>query len=279
MATAVNIIADHIIKNVSRAKPLFVALQGPQGSGKSYLTAQLQGYLSSAPHSLRVVTLSIDDLYLPHKQLRELSDSHPNNILWKGRGLPGTHDIELGIPRFEKSLNDDESGVVVSPPKVDVVVMEGWCMGFGAITEEEINNIWTDVWMQERKKLGMNQEQGGIQTEDILMVNGRLGAYSKIWNFFDIWVQIKPAILSGPSFPSRYSLVYKWRLQQEHTMRAANGGRGMSDQDVKIFVDRYIPGYVFFGDDFKDRKSRGWPGSSLAIIIDETRNVMDVERF
>lgn len=30
-------------------------------------------------------------------------------------------------------------------------------------------------------------------------------------------------------------------------MKARNGGTGMSDNQVKAFVDRYIPGYVFFG--------------------------------
>jgi len=29
-----------------------------------------------------------------------------------------------------------------------------------------------------------------------------------------------------------YEFIYKWRLQQEHSMKANNGGRGMSDEEV-----------------------------------------------
>lgn len=28
-------------------------------------------------------------------------------------------------------------------------------------------------------------------------------------------------------------LIYKWRLHQEHEMKAKNGGQGMSDEQVK----------------------------------------------
>ena len=38
------------------------------------------------------------------------------------------------------------------------------------------------------------------------------------------------------STQSRYSIVYKWRLEQELYMKAHNGGRGMSDSAVKSFV-------------------------------------------
>ena len=32
---------------------------------------------------------------------------------------------------------------------------------------------------------------------------------------------------------SKFSVVYKWRLEQEHYMKASNGGIGMSDDAVK----------------------------------------------
>lgn len=51
------------------------------------------------------------------------------------------------------------------------------------------------------------------------------------------------------------------------------------------FVDRYIPGYVFFGDGPTigfggDAQARpAWIGRSLCLHIDESRSVVDVERF
>jgi len=29
-----------------------------------------------------------------------------------------------------------------------------------------------------------------------------------------------------------YEFIYEWRLQQEHNMKAKNGGRGMTDEQV-----------------------------------------------
>ena len=39
--------------------------------------------------------------------------------------------------------------------------------------------------------------------------------------------QIKPP----DEFP--YAYIYKWRLQQEHHMKAKNGGKGMTDEQVE----------------------------------------------
>ena len=33
-----------------------------------------------------------------------------------------------------------------------------------------------------------------------------------------------------------YDYIYKWRLQQEHNMKAANGGKGMTDEQVEKYV-------------------------------------------
>lgn len=43
--------------------------------------------------------------------------------------------------------------------------------------------------------------------------------------------QIKPVL--SESHDSSYSVIYRWRLEQEHYMKASNGGRGMSDVAVK----------------------------------------------
>ena len=53
------------------------------------------------------------------------------------------------------------------------------------------------------------------------------------------------------------------------------------------FVDRYIPGYVFFGDGptggFTDNSVKQtwcrWLGNSLRIVISETREVIEVQAF
>ncbi|KAJ7287232.1 P-loop containing nucleoside triphosphate hydrolase protein [Mycena rebaudengoi] len=294
--SALQPLVRHVLHAVSTTRPLFLALQGPQGSGKSYLSALLVNELRS--HTLKVALLSLDDIYLPHTGLVSLAETHPDNALWRGRGQPGTHDVALGIevltklrdgrsveiPRFEKSLFDGEGdrlpagsdgAVVVSPP-VDVVILEGWCVGFYPLSLDEIDKRWDGAWSEERKHLGMGD---AVRRQDVLDVNEKLKEYLAMWNFFDVFVQLQPA--PSPD-ESPLSVIYKWRLEQEHNMKARNGGKGMSDSGVKAFVDRYIPGYVFFGDGptvgFESQSPR-WIGKSLQIRIDHSRVVVDTKSF
>jgi len=303
-------ICSHVLHHLARHRqltaarpipPLFVGVQGPQGSGKSYLSNRLKQVLSGPPHSLSVVVLSIDDLYLPHDGLVALAHAHPQNALLKGRGQPGTHDVKLGtkilhqlqrineenssevnLPIFEKSLHGGEGDrlqetVVVHGP-VDVVVMEGWCLGFYSSTGEEIDRRWSEPVE------GLDQDffrSKGFRKEDVVDVNERLKAYLPWWDFFNVFVQVKPA----EAHP--YIHIYKWRLQQEHYMKASNGGKGMTDEQVAAFIDRYIPGYVFFGDGVTrgmlledgSRKMPPWAGNGLQVQIDEKRNVVETRVF
>ncbi|PFH52122.1 hypothetical protein AMATHDRAFT_140877 [Amanita thiersii Skay4041] len=295
----IDLISSRILAQlkVLQHRPLFVALQGPQGSGKTYAANLLRGHLSAPPHNLHVAILSIDDLYLPHSALRSLADSNPHNCLWNGRGQPGTHDIDLGVrvfeslrdgvsdvelPRFDKSLHNGEgdrlpmdgNGVVVKqPPCLDVVILEGWCVGFYPISSEELERRWQNQWKQERKLLGL-EENEVARLGDIVEVNEKLRDYVRLWNFIDLFIQIKPVEYLASQHTSQYSIIYKWRLEQEHYMKAMNGGRGMSDKSVKTFVDRYIPGYVFFGERAPDETVHTepkWVGKGLTIFIDEDR--------
>ncbi|KAF9485999.1 P-loop containing nucleoside triphosphate hydrolase protein [Pholiota conissans] len=211
--TTVELIAQHIVNHLASQKPLFIAIQGPQGSGKSYTTAQVQKILQSPPHLLRVVVFSLDDLYLPHEDLVSLAASHPQNVLWQGRGQPGTHDVELGVkilrslkqgigtvelPRFDKSLYSGEgdrlpldgSGIVIEqPPTVDVVIFEGWCVGFRSISQDDLLLRWNGIWREEREKLSLTENQMG-RLEDIEAVNEKLNDYDQLWEFFDCFIQV-----------------------------------------------------------------------------------------
>ena len=73
--------------------PLVVGINGAQGSGKSTLTKILSMLLSQG-FDKNVVSISIDDLYLTRAERQQLAeDIHP---LFLTRGVPGTHDVELG---------------------------------------------------------------------------------------------------------------------------------------------------------------------------------------
>ncbi|KAI8973961.1 P-loop containing nucleoside triphosphate hydrolase protein [Trametes punicea] len=283
--------------------PLIIGVQGPQGSGKTYLTSILRDVLQGPPHNLSVAVLSLDDLYLPHDGLIKLAALHPDNALLRGRGQPGTHDVPLGtellnklkrinasdgppaeveLPSFDKSLFNGEGdraprGTIVRPP-VDVVLFEGWCVGFYPVSKEEVERRYA----QPVQGLGDDfLQRKGYRLEDVLDVNERLKSYLFWWDLFDAFIQIKPP----EEHP--YTYIYKWRLQQEHNMKAQNGGKGMTDEQVEKFVDRYIPGYVFFGHGVLEgyeevpgkRKTPPWSGHGLQIQIGENREVLHVGKY
>lgn len=86
--------------------------------------------------------------------------ANPGNAVLKVRGNAGTHDLELGtrtlsalcsavspdvtvaVPRYDKSQHggrgdraDSSTWPVVSGP-LDVVLFEGWMLGFAAVTDQ-----------------------------------------------------------------------------------------------------------------------------------------------
>ncbi|CCL99232.1 uncharacterized protein FIBRA_01247 [Fibroporia radiculosa] len=307
---AVQLMLKHVLKELARHKttftatnmctPLMVGVQGPQGSGKTFLTSRLRDLLISAPHSLSVAVLSIDDLYLPHDQLVALAAVNPDNALLRGRGQPGTHDVSLGteilrklkdinnsseevlLPQFDKSLYDGEGDRVAEGTPVrrhlDIVIMEGWCMGFYPISAEEIDRRW------ENPVDGLGEhffQARGFRKDDVKDVNERLRGYLAWWDSFDAFIQVKPE----DAHP--YVHIYEWRRQQEHHMKALNGGRGMTDSQVEAFVDRYIPGYVFFGDGVAqgelnvlgEKQQPPWLQHGLRIEINEMREVVSSSTF
>lgn len=222
LAAKVHAMSSHVLQQLKRHRgdsvtqatpPLFVAVQGPQGSGKTFLTSRLRDALTAPPHSLSVAVLSIDDLYLPHAQLVAVGQSNPHNKLLQGRGQPGTHDVKLGsqilaqlkrineqtdsrstvkIPSFDKSLfagegDRVEKGTVVCAP-VDVVMLEGWCVGFYPSTREEIDRRW------EVPVPGLGEDffgRRGFRKDDVLEVNEKLKELLEWWSFFDAFIQVR----------------------------------------------------------------------------------------
>ncbi|KAF7321589.1 hypothetical protein MKEN_00679900 [Mycena kentingensis (nom. inval.)] len=157
-------------------------------------------------------------------------------------------------------------------PPVDVVLLEGWCVGFCPISDEELHSRWDGAWTKERRRLGLGAE---VRKEHVQAANEVLKGYIELWDMFDVFIQLKPCASENEESP--FSIVYKWRQEQEHNMKALNGGRGMDDIAVKRFVDRYIPGYVFFGDGpeigFNGVVPR-WKGNFLRLSIDIDRHIV-----
>jgi D-glycerate 3-kinase len=132
--------------------PIILGISGLQGSGKSTWASKIVEILTSQ-HRLQTITISLDDLYKKHDDLVAQRDQDPDNKLYRTRGQPGTHEEqlaakffdelrqyqgegELKIPSFDKSKFNGEgdraapSDWPVISSKPDVIVFEGWCVGF-----------------------------------------------------------------------------------------------------------------------------------------------------
>ena len=170
-------------------------------AGSNHVQASsLADTVRSAPHNIPTVVLSIDDFYLKHDDQLTLARSHPDNPLIQHRGQPSTHDIPLAesvfsrlksnlpvkLPQYDKSrfngLGDraDEAewkeGNVDASNKIQIVIFEGWCVGFMALPDKEVRKAWNCT----RESIARDHYVGRIawnRLEDLLFVNDALKQY------------------------------------------------------------------------------------------------------
>jgi D-glycerate 3-kinase len=240
-------LADHISQcHQRRQQTLVVGINGAQGTGKSTLSELLRRLLLA--RNLSCVVLSIDDLYLTRAQRSELArDVHP---LLQTRGVPGTHDLALGLsllaalksattdtqvelPQFNKAQDDRRPSQdwKVHQGPVHVIVIEGWCVGAQptSLAGEPINCL-------EQEQDADGRWRGFIEQQ--------LLDYQCLFSQFDLLVMLKA--------PSMESIV-EWRTLQEQklqTRTAGEVGSGevgvgevtsgiMSDAELRWFIMHY----------------------------------------
>lgn len=219
-------------------RTLLIGINGAQGSGKSTMSAAL-ALLLQRVHGLQTLVLSIDDLYLTRAERMRLAETvHP---LFATRGVPGTHNVWLGIdlirrlqqadadseiavPVFDKAGDDrrPEADWPVHRGRVDVILFEGWCVGTPpqdtAALAEAVNELET------------GEDGEGIWRRH---VNDCLaGAYRELFAMLDYFI-----LLKVPDFDT----VFAWRgLQEEKLRRAAPEGERLMDRAA---LERFIRHY------------------------------------
>jgi len=227
-----------------------LAVTGLQGSGKSTWSSKIVEAIRAL--GLAAQTISLDDLYLPHEGLVKLRESHPNNTLLRTRGQPGTHDINLAkwffnqfydktrheilYPVFDKSKFDGEGDRLSESQwsrsgPVDVLVFEGWCLGFQPLSSAELEYAWktSKKYLAEHESTDLSVHTVAEHSlSDIFYVNDQLETYCETFmgpQHWDFLVHLDTDDLQN---------VYTWRLQQEHDMRGVKG-MGMTDDMVIDF--------------------------------------------
>ncbi|MAY35908.1 MAG: hypothetical protein CMN84_07390 [Spongiibacteraceae bacterium] len=216
--------------------PLFIGINGCQGSGKSTLADFIAAV--QAMRGRRVAVLSIDDFYLTRRERKQLAHSvHP---LLQTRGVPGTHDLALALqtvdsllslspgdtiqlPRFDKSCDDraPQSQWPTIDGPVDMVILEGWCVGS---RPQSANELTTPI-----NALEENEDSDGRWRQ---FVNDSLKNYQQLFERLHTMVMLK-----APDF----SCVYRWRLEQEQKLAALrpDGSGVMSAEEIARFIQHY----------------------------------------
>jgi D-glycerate 3-kinase len=219
-------------------KGSLIGINGCQGSGKTTLARRLQDQLRQG--GLRALVLSIDDLYLTRAEREHLGQQvHP---LLRTRGVPGTHDVALGlrlldtlrrpgscrVPRFIKAIDDraPESDWPAVTTPVDVILFEGWCV---ATPPQDPAALREPVNALERQEDADGAWRG--------YVNTRLATdYPRLFARLDGLI-----FLQAPDF----DCVHRWRLQQERgnnareLARAAEQSRLMDAGQLQRFIQHY----------------------------------------
>ena len=243
----------------ARREPLVVGLTGGQGSGKSTLAAKLPDAM--AAQGLRATVLSLDDIYLTKAERQRLArEVHP---LFATRGVPGTHDVDLGVevmtdlregretlvPSFDKAADDrrPRDEWQRKEGRFDVIVFEGWCVGARPQPPRALQSPVNEL---ERER-----DPDGVWRR---YANGALaGPYREL--FDPIGFQ---ALLLAPGFDA----ILGWREQQEHAL-IKRGGRGQSDAELAVFVQYYERLTRWMAEEM--------PGRAAAVAaLDADRNVV-----
>ena len=197
-------------------KVFFIGINAPQGAGKTTLCSLMQEVLL-CEFNLNSVALSLDDFYKPRDE--RMVFARQNHPLFTTRGVPGTHDVQLAIntiqslvrlkpgdrttiPRFDKSADDrsNQNNWTQIKKPVDIVLLEGWCLGAEPQSEQEL-----------LAPINSLEQEEDINASWRSQINSQLaGIYQELFSLMDFWIYFKP-----PTFGT----VCAWRQEQELKLR------------------------------------------------------------
>ncbi|KAI1363026.1 putative Uridine/cytidine kinase [Xylaria arbuscula] len=259
-------------------RPFIIGLNGVQGVGKTTLVSRLAETLRGQ-EGLETLVCSVDDFYLAHDDQVALAASMPGNSLVQVRGEPGTHDMNLAkdffaavlsgsptrVPQYDKSLFSGQGDRVPrdswveinapGQPKVQVVIFEGWCVGFRSLPPTELGVLYN----------GPSRTLKLHDPADLQFINAKLGAHDSITNLFDAFIHIDA---------ENTEYVYDWRLEQEAKLRAQRG-TGMTDEQVMRFVDAYYPAYELFTEKLRNGVFSDKVKCQLRLVVGKDRRVKE----
>jgi D-glycerate 3-kinase len=264
-------LVDALVEQQKAAgRPILVALNGSQGSGKSTLCAYLETAIVNK-YSSRALTLSLDDFYYSHDHRQRLArEIHP---LLATRGVPGTHDIPLlnttldalldanrqepvDIPRFDKATDNRQPQLQRQVAPVDIVLFEGWCLG---VRPQAVEELVEPLNALEKDEDGDGTWRNYVNTE---LAREFVPLYRRV----DQWL-----MLQAPDF----GCVFRWRLEQEQKLARASIGKRANG----IMNEAQLSRFIQFFQRLTELSQRQLPGHvDHLFVLDEARRVKSCQR-
>ena len=224
-------------KYKKKGKTLFLGFSGGQGSGKTTVVKILKIILKKF-FKRKIYVSSIDDFYKTLKDRNEMS--YTTHSLFKTRGVPGTHDVNLinkffyfikkkkfkktKLPKFDKSIDNrlKKKYWFNIKERPEIVILEGWCVGARPQSNSLIKKPVNILEKYEDENLIWRKH-----------VNEKLKReYKKLFAMIDYYIFMKI-----PNF----NMVFKWRLLQENKLRKKSRFKKkiMSYNEIKNFIMFY----------------------------------------
>jgi len=237
--------------------PILIGFSGLPGSGKSTLGFWIDSVAREL--SLDIKVISLDDFYLPGKEMDIAMKDNPWNV---PRGIPGSHSLDLlhqsldiflntgflSSPTFDKSLRHgkgDRSGWCKMKPKV--LILEGWFVGCEPVSELfKIDDLAEDQFNLSLSK--SEQDYRRVIQESLLEYSGIWKKFHKIWH------------LKSSDFDN----TILWKSQQENEMIKLKGSglKGSNLSDFIRMIQTSIP-----------QQSLSLINSDTTVVINQNRRI------
>ena len=201
-----------------------IGISALPGTGKSTLGNWLE--FISSKFNLNIAVISIDDFYLPSKEMELAINNNPWNV---SRGFPGTHSVDLmceklkkwklngdlNVPVFDKSLRnglgDRSHWRDISP---DLLIIEGWFLGVKPLSSQLVNSELVDISLSD------------YEASYRVIIQDNLRQYLDIWNEIDELWHLKP---------QKFEYMNLWKSNQEKDMLRKKGN-ALKDKKLDDFL-------------------------------------------
>ncbi len=237
--------------------PIIIGFSGLPGSGKSTLGLWIDSVAREM--SLDIKVISLDDFYLPGKEMDIAMKDNPWNV---PRGFPGSHSLDilnqsldtflksgvLSSPTFDKSLRDGKGDRLGwCKLKTKVLILEGWFVGCEPVSD--LLNV--DDLAEEQFNLLLSQSEKEYRN----LIQKSLLQYSRIWRkFTKVW-HLKA---------SNFDNTIIWKSQQENEMILQKGS-GLKGNNLSNFI-RMIQTSI-------PQKSLSFINSDTTVVINQDRRI------